>query len=289
MVNQQSTFKGIRELALFAGIGGGIIGGKLLGWRTVCAVERDAYSAAVLAQRQNDGCIEAFPIWSDVETFEPEPWRGVVDVVSGGFPCQDISNAGRGAGINGARSGMWFEMLRIVRGVQPKFVFIENVAAIANRGLATVLGCLAEAGFDAEWGVLSAAEIGARHKRERMWILAINSNSNSARELQQKRSEQNKRQWISDVCENVPNSVRTGLERQRESIYPVRASQNENRQTDWIADVSKPQVWELEPSLGRVADGVPHRVYRIKGLGNAQVPLCAATAFDLLYKRFFGL
>ena len=83
----------MNELALFAGAGGGILGGKLLGWRTVCAVEWDQYAATVLAQRQNDGFLEAFPIWDDVQTFDGRPWQGVVDVISGGFPCQDISAA----------------------------------------------------------------------------------------------------------------------------------------------------------------------------------------------------
>jgi DNA (cytosine-5)-methyltransferase 1 len=92
---QQSNDGGLRELALFAGAGGGILGGHLLGWRTVCAVERDAYAAQVLAQRQNDGILEPFPIWSDVCTFDGRPWRGIVDVISGGFPCQDISVAGK--------------------------------------------------------------------------------------------------------------------------------------------------------------------------------------------------
>ena len=109
----------MNELALFAGAGGGILGGKLLGWRTVCAVERDAYAAAVLAQRQNDGSLDAFPIWSDVETFDGTPWRGIVDVVSGGFPCQDISVAGKGAGIKGERSGLWAEFARIIGEVRP--------------------------------------------------------------------------------------------------------------------------------------------------------------------------
>ena len=106
MANQQSDDERFRELALFTGAGGGILGGKLLDWRTVCAVERDAFAAAVLAQRQNDGCLEPFPIWSDVETFDGKPWRGRVDVVSGGFPCTDISCAGKGAGIEGKERGI---------------------------------------------------------------------------------------------------------------------------------------------------------------------------------------
>ena len=89
---------GLRELALFAGAGGGILGGILLGWRTVCAVEIDAYCRHVLLARQRDGILDRFPIWDDVCTFDGRPWRGSVDVISGGFPCQDISVAGRGGG-----------------------------------------------------------------------------------------------------------------------------------------------------------------------------------------------
>lgn len=97
---------GLNELALFAGAGGGILGSHLLGWNTICAVERDAYASQVLAQRQNDGFLKPFPIWSDITTFDGKPWKGIVDVISGGFPCQDISIAGKGAGLDGERSGL---------------------------------------------------------------------------------------------------------------------------------------------------------------------------------------
>jgi DNA (cytosine-5)-methyltransferase 1 len=160
------------ELALFAGAGGGILGGKLLGWRTVCAVELDAYAASVLAQRQNDGILDPFPIWSDIRTFNGYPWQGLVDVVSGGFPCQDISAAGRGAGIFGKRSGLWSEMARVVYEVRPRCVLVENSPMLTSRGLGVVLGDLAEMGFDAEWGVLGADDAGANHRRKRIWILA---------------------------------------------------------------------------------------------------------------------
>lgn len=161
----------MNELALFAGAGGGILGGKLLGWRTVCAVERDAYAAQVLAQRQNDGMLDPFPIWSDVCSFDGRPWRGLVDIVSGGFPCQDISAAGKGAGIDGQRSGLWSEFARIIGEVRPRFVFVENSPMLVGRGLGRVLGDLASLGFDAEWGVLGADDAGAPHRRERIWIL----------------------------------------------------------------------------------------------------------------------
>ena len=162
----------MNELALFAGAGGGILGGKLLGWRTVCAVEREPYAASVLVARQNDGFLPPFPIWDDVCTFDGRPWRGRVDVVSGGFPCQDISTAGKGAGIDGARSGLWSEMARIIREVGPRYVFVENSPMLTSRGLGRVLGDLAAMGYDARWGVLGAVDAGAPHKRDRIWIVA---------------------------------------------------------------------------------------------------------------------
>ena len=170
----------MNELHLFAGAGGGILAGQLLGHRCVCAVECEPYAQAVLVARQNDGTLPPFPIWDDVRTFRGESWRGIVDVVCGGFPCQDISIAGKGAGLDGERSGLWREMARIIGEVRPRFVLVENSPMLTLRGLGTVLGDLASMGFDAEWGVLGANAIGANHKRERIWILA-NTNAQPAR------------------------------------------------------------------------------------------------------------
>lgn len=144
----------MNELALFAGAGGGILGGKLLGWRTVCAVEIVPFCARRLMQRQNEGHLPPFPVWDDVRTFDGRPWRGIVDVVSGGFPCTDISPAGKKAGIDGEASGLWVEMARIIREVRPQFVFVENSAMLTHRGLGRLFGDLAAMGFDARWGVL---------------------------------------------------------------------------------------------------------------------------------------
>ena len=167
----------MNELALFAGAGGGILGGLLHGWRTVAAVEIEDYPRRVLLQRQADGILPRFPIWDDVCTFDGKPWRGKVDVVTGGFPCQDISAAGKGAGIGGARSGLWSEMARIIGEVRPRYVFVENSPLLVGRGLAVVLGDLAEMGYDARWGVLGAHHVGAPHKRNRIWILATLADS----------------------------------------------------------------------------------------------------------------
>jgi DNA (cytosine-5)-methyltransferase 1 len=165
----------MNELALFAGAGGGILGGKLLGWRTVCAVEWEPYPASVLVARQNEKVLPSFPIWDDVQTFDGKSWRGIVDVVSGGFPCQDISSAGRGAGIEGQRSSMWKHMARIIGEVGPTYAFIENSSMLTKRGLGTVLKDLAQMGYNAEWGVFSASSVGANHERQRIWIVAYSN------------------------------------------------------------------------------------------------------------------
>lgn len=162
----------MNELALFAGAGGGILGGKALGWCTVCAVEYEQYAAEVLLHRQNTGELEAFPIWDDVRTFDGRPWRGIVDVVSGGFPCQDISAAGKGDGITGERSGLWSEMARIIGEVRPRYAWVENSPLLVSRGLAVVIGDLAEMGYSAVWGIVGAHHAGAPHRRDRCWILA---------------------------------------------------------------------------------------------------------------------
>lgn len=168
----------MNELALFSGAGGGILGGKLLGWRTVCAVEIEPYCRGVLIARQNDHSLEAFPIWDDVRTFDGVPWRGLVDVVSGGFPCQDISAAGKGAGITGARSGLWKQFARIIGEVQPRFVLIENSTMLVRRGLNVVLADLNALGYDAKWGDIRAEDAiwlqgtpCLDHERKRLWIV----------------------------------------------------------------------------------------------------------------------
>ena len=156
----------MNELALFAGAGGGILGGHLLGWRTVCAVERDAYAAQVLAQRQNDGALKAFPIWSDVCSFDGRPWRGIVDVVSGGFPCQPYSSAASGKNV---ADDLWPEFRRVVADVAPRYVFAENVE---KRAIERAADELDEMGYKTAAIQLSASDLGADHVRERYWLLA---------------------------------------------------------------------------------------------------------------------
>jgi DNA (cytosine-5)-methyltransferase 1 len=160
----------MNELALFAGAGGGILGGHLLGWRTVCAVEWEPYAASILAARQNDGLLPSFPIWDDVQTFDGRPWRGIVDVISGGFPCQAYSTAA--AGRNTA-DDLWPEMRRVVADVAPRYVFAENVSRIAIDQAANDCESM---GYKTKAISLSAKDLGGDHIRGRFWLLAYTNN-----------------------------------------------------------------------------------------------------------------
>ena len=283
MAFQQPINSGLRELALFAGAGGGILGGKILGWRTVCAVEWDAYARDVLVARQNDGCLDPFPIWDDVQTFDGRPWRGRVDVVSGGFPCQDISAAGKGAGITGARSGMWSHMARIIGEVRPRFVFVENSPVLTSRGLGTVLGDLAAMGYDARWGVLGAIDAGAPHKRERIWIVAdaMRQRNWGKAGKPDGADEEIRSDGIGGSHEAINQSAdvadanRGRLQQRdtREWIVPESDKSGEGRRGEW---------WQSEPDVGRVANVVAARVDRLRCLGNGQVPAVAALAWRTL-------
>jgi len=171
----------MNELALFSGIGGISAGLKtaIPELRTVCHVEIDPYAVGVLVSRMESGDLDPAPVWDDITTFDGKPWRGVVDIISGGFPCQDISFAGKGAGLAGKRSGLWYEYVRVIREVRPRFVFVENVAALLVRGLDDVLGTLASLGYDASWHCISAASVGAPHRRDRVFIVAYANDAGS--------------------------------------------------------------------------------------------------------------
>ena len=125
-MNGASKLHKLRTMHLFAGAGGGILADVLSGFTPVCAVEKDIYCQQVISARQKDGSLPWFPIFDDVQTFDGIPWRGLVDLVAGGFPCQDISVAGKGAGLAGKRSGLWFEYLRIIKEAQPRYIIMAR-------------------------------------------------------------------------------------------------------------------------------------------------------------------
>lgn len=259
----------MNELHLFAGAGGGILAGQLLGDRCIGAVEIDAYAQKILFARQEDGTLPRFPVFSDIRKFDARPYRGRADVVSGGFPCQDISSAGKRAGITGKRSGLWSEFARVVREVEPVHVRVENSPDITSRGLGVVLGDLAALGFDAQWGVLSAAELGAHHLRERIWILA--THPDRQRQQQPAVSGQEVRLWPGHSDLPASDAHHDRPERREQQ-------QARNRQA---RRTSYPH-WPAESGLVRMVHGVPHRLDRIRCLGNAQVPRVAAAAWRIL-------
>ena len=157
----------MNELALFAGAGGGLLASNLLGHDIVCAVERDEFCQHVLVQRQNDKILQPFPIWDDICTFDGRPWKGTVDLVSGGFPCQAFSSAARGRNI--AEKDLWGEMRRIVREVRPHLIFAENVS---ERAILQAQNDLLQDGYNSKYLKLSAKDLGADHERDRFWLLA---------------------------------------------------------------------------------------------------------------------
>lgn len=315
----------LRELALFAGAGGGILGGKLLGWKTVCAVELEPYASAVLCARQNDGILPPFPIWDDVRSFDGNPWKGRVDIISGGFPCQDISCAGKGAGIDGTRSGLWREFARIISEVRPRLVFVENSNQLVKRGLARVLGDLAALGYDAEWEIMGADDVGAPHRRKRLWLLGVDRNANSSSERQIREFSgrttpdsggirrngslsntdgercdalDTQAGVASEAISQAPARQLGGTDSDVPNAYEKRLCGSETdkelarerpskhgMENEWWKREPGNAPGEAEPELVRVAHGVANRVDRLKAIGNGQVPLVAATAFCRLLGR----
>lgn len=258
----------MRELALFAGAGGGILGGHLLGWRTVCAVELDAYCRSALLARQRDGYLQRFPIWDDVRTFDGRPWRGSVDVITGGFPCQDISSAGKRMGINGPRSGLWSEMRRVIDEVRPAFVFAENSPHLRTRGLGTVIKDLADLGYHVRWGSLGDCHAGGATIGARMWVVG------EAHDSRKRASTVNAK--VGGAPE--PSSMATASNR-----LAIRVQQ---RRRGWENGQAKAQLRDDarsdEARRAGTHHGLAHRVDRVKATGNGQVASLAAVAWTIM-------
>ena len=163
----------LRVMDLFSGIGGFSLGLKKAGgFRTVAYCEIDPYCQKVLQARMSDGSLDTAPICSDITKLDGRPWGGAVDCITGGFPCQDISVAGKGGGIDGEASGLWREFARLIGEIRPLFALVENSAALLGRGLERVLGDLAEIGYDAQWRCLEVLHFGLPHLRNRIYLLA---------------------------------------------------------------------------------------------------------------------
>ena len=288
----------MRVLHLFAGGGGGILADMLLGHTPIGAVEIDQYCRELLEARQLDGSLPHFPIHDDVTTFDGRPWRGRTDVVAGGFPCQDLSVAGSGAGLDGEQSGLWFEMRRVIREVEPRYVFVENVPGLLVRGMDRVLGDLADLGFDAEWEVLSAADVGAPHLRRRVWILAAHPDRCAVwhdSDADGRRREEQRLEELTGklrTCRRFADGFREAREQQHPEVVAARMADarrarlqapEQDRQgrgrpprryEEWQA-TAECGWWSPQPELRRVADGMA------EGLDEGPIAMALATGTRL--------
>jgi DNA (cytosine-5)-methyltransferase 1 len=268
----------MRVLDLFSGIGGFSLGLERAGMQTVAFCEIEPYARRVLAKHWPD-----VPIHPDVTT--REFIEGEADVITAGFPCQDLSLAGAGAGLAGERSGLYRHVVRAIRLVRPSYAILENVAALLGRGLGTVLGDLAEIGHDAEWHCIPASAAGAPHRRDRVWIVAYPDGRRPAQHAGSKR----KIGLGAVVCGKAVADAhgfdgwpRAGREDGQEvgdhggcHTDGPRLAIGQGVSGDHGEEQSPPvgaDWWAVEPDVGRVAHGVPARVDRLKGLGNAVVP-----------------
>lgn len=257
----------MRVLDLFAGIGGFSLGLERSGFQTVAFCEIDPYCRKVLAKHWPE-----VPIYEDVKklTAERLARNGIeVDVLTGGFPCQDISVAGKRAGIGeGTRSGLWSEVARLISELRPRYAVMENVTALlsgdSGRWFGRVLGDLAEIGYDAEWHCIPASHVGAHHRRDRVWIVAYpNGNGESGRAVN-----------AGAVCEAA--FLADASSQRWEGGAQARGNgENGSKPREQLLTRCRGvqgAIWEAEPNVGRVADGVPNRSHRLRALGNAVVP-----------------
>ena len=310
----------IRTMHLFAGHGGGLLADLILGHKPVVAVEWDSYACQVLRERAADGWFPGLQVWEgDVRLFDPSEYAGKVDCIHAGFPCQDISAAGKQAGVGPeTRSGLYREVLRIAGVVRPKQLFLENVSAIITNGLGTVLADLAALGYDTEWLCIRASDCGANHHRDRWFAIArqpeffphAEHNGVGRREQQQESIEEANAANTDELGATTGKtgelrcslSNELGIDTQKERgrneldvgvsgicqvlahTHSAQRQRNEcaKRIEQEYTDSSSTGWWEVEPELGRVVNGFPNRVEQLKGYGNAQVPLQAAAAYRLL-------
>lgn len=275
----------MRTMHLFAGIGGGLLADLILGHKPIVAVEWEPYACKVLRERAADGWFPGLHVWEgDVRLFDPSEYAGKVDCIHAGFPCQDISVAGKQAGVHeGTRSGLYREVLRIAGVVRPKQLFLENVSAILSNGLGTVLADLAALGYDSRWLCIRASDVGAPHHRDRWFLLADSQRGTTDKQsgpaMQWGRTRETEQIGlggcdVADADMSRRNPSRSGFAQGRTETSTVLGIVGECGGGDsW---------WSTEPGVGRVAHGVANRVGQLKGYGNAQVPLQAATAYRLL-------
>lgn len=271
---------------LFAGAGGGILGDLILGHNPVFAVEWDKHCCTTLRRRTAEWFPGLHVHEGDVRMFDPSKWEGRVDCIHAGFPCQDISAAGTGTGIDGSRSGLVSEVFRTIDAIRPRFVFLENSPRIRTKGRDRVIASLVARGYAWNDGILGAADVGAWHVRDRWWCLA--ANADGLRELQPERSLGDKRRWLDKRIKEDANADCAGCADSGRGATEARTQGLVGRSAvvehDKRATTRAPAWFEVEPDVGRMVYGVADELVpgAVKALGNGQVPLQAAAAYVLL-------
>ncbi|CAB4164204.1 Dcm Site-specific DNA methylase [uncultured Caudovirales phage] len=291
----------LNGLDLFSGIGGLSI--ALKEWvRPIAYCEIDPYCQGVLLSRMYDGCLQSAPIWDDITTLNGQSFLGFVDIIFGGFPCQDISVAGNGKGLAGERSGLFFEIVRLAKEIKPKFIFLENVPAITSRGGLQVVKEITEMGYDCRWCVISAASIGALHRRERWFLLAhakhagtsSGENGTSPRECSSQGKESGQpAQSIGEIkrASSLPSDVAdcsntdgiTSQQTNKKTIADPENGETWPRSTGQYRPFESREHWQKTVSeMGKCSDGVQFHTHRLKALGNGVVPAQVEEAFKIL-------
>ena len=287
--------RAINILSLCTGGGGLDLGIELAvgNARLVCCVEHEAYACAVLAARMEDQALDDAPIWTDLQTFDGKPWRGIVHLISSGFPCQPWSMAGERKGTDDER-WLWPDVARVIREVEPRWVFLENVPGLLSGGAEHVLRDLAALGFDAEWGVFSAAEVGASHLRERVFILAdaehrggetwrepsgIRAPFAGTLRASEKVAEPERSRYDGRALDTGRKAERRGASGWPGAFFPPGPADIDGWRA-YLAD--NPGA---KPGVHGKAHGLGARLDRLRMLGNGVVPQTAAVAFRVLAHR----
>lgn len=264
----------LHELSLFSGYGGFSLGLRLAGLeiRTIAYCEIEPYCQEIIKARIRDGLLDDAPIWDDIRTLRGEQFRGLVDIITAGFPCQPFSTAGRRRA-QADDKNLWPKTAQVISDVRPQFVLLENSGIHLRVGRQpayayTVLADLARLGYVGVWGVMGASDVGAPHRRKRWWCLATNAHDN--RRTSPWRASQQAGEYQTMGRNEQP--WQDGPSRQVAGLFHDSNTAQRPIQEKRIYRLARAaDRWPAEPSVGRVADGVAHRVDRLKALGNGIV------------------
>ena len=283
------TNEPLNVISFCAGYGGIERGLDLAGinHRVIAYVEIEAFAIANLVAKMESGELDPAPIWSDLKTFPAHLFRDCVDIITGGYPCQPFSAAGKRGGEQDPRH-LWPHIRRHIQSIRPAQCFFENVEGHISLGLNSVISDMEEDGYSATWGLFSAAEVGAPHQRKRVFILA-NAIGNFLWEQPRwgsgKDGQGQALTGIDGEAQSLANTTGIGVQGLRPSRKQEPYTHGQAKLPVCQGKGSRPAQWLAEPNVGRVVDGCADRVDRIRLLGNGVVPQTAARAWEILNAR----